>query len=480
VEQSIGRGLRLPYGKRTGQAIVDRLTIVAHDKFQEIVDYANSPDSIIRGGMKVFYIEDERSQVVVVEPEMIKRIDDGTVTTIAGAMQRKIVFDNPQEKKIAKATLEVIRDFERLPRSADLNKPEIRKQIIEKVQEFVAPDQRQLEGISEKMDVAGIVDKTIALRNEFSIDIPRITIQPVGEVSRGYNDFNLDISKHRLQPVDSELLIQALQRREQYRLLSGDGIIPEEKPEDYIVRGLIEFDDICYDDHAKLLYKLAGQVVTHLRSYLKDEAEVLNVLQYHQKSLVNLVHAQMQDHYTENAVAYEAVPSKGFIMLRPNYYSVPVGEAARDFRVPIADKLNIRKMVFSGFKKSLFSIQKFDSDSERRFAAILENDRDVLKWFKPGNKFFQIFFASDSSYEPDFVAETKTCKFLCEPKAANEMETEEVKKKARAAVEWCKNASIYEEKHGGKPWRYLLIPHDEIAENKTLQGLAEFFMYNEH
>jgi type III restriction enzyme len=38
VEQSIGRGLRLPYGKRTGNEAVDTLTIVSHDKFQEIVD----------------------------------------------------------------------------------------------------------------------------------------------------------------------------------------------------------------------------------------------------------------------------------------------------------------------------------------------------------------------------------------------------------------------------------------------------------
>ncbi|MFH4351749.1 hypothetical protein WAJ70_21935, partial [Acinetobacter baumannii] len=37
VEQSIGRGLRLPYGKRTGVEEVDRLSIVAHDRFQDIV-----------------------------------------------------------------------------------------------------------------------------------------------------------------------------------------------------------------------------------------------------------------------------------------------------------------------------------------------------------------------------------------------------------------------------------------------------------
>src|SRR5438093_12404613 len=48
IEQSIGRGLRLPYGKRTDVTAVDRLNIVAHDKFQEIVDEANRPDSAIR------------------------------------------------------------------------------------------------------------------------------------------------------------------------------------------------------------------------------------------------------------------------------------------------------------------------------------------------------------------------------------------------------------------------------------------------
>ena len=38
IEQSIGRGLwRLPYGRRTGIHAVDRLNIVAHDRFQEMV-----------------------------------------------------------------------------------------------------------------------------------------------------------------------------------------------------------------------------------------------------------------------------------------------------------------------------------------------------------------------------------------------------------------------------------------------------------
>lgn len=61
IEQSIGRGLRLPYGKRVGVTAVDRLNIVAHDKFQEIVDEANRPDSQIR------------MQTVVLDPDEIEK-----------------------------------------------------------------------------------------------------------------------------------------------------------------------------------------------------------------------------------------------------------------------------------------------------------------------------------------------------------------------------------------------------------------------
>ena len=277
VEQSIGRGLRLPFGKRTGVGAVDRLTIVSHDKFQEIVDYANSPDSVIRGGLKVVYVSDERSRLVVVEPEIINRIVETPAANgeVEGIGKQRFLFETPGEKEAAKATIEVIRrEFERLPRSEDLAKPEIQEQIVVKVKEILTPVQRELEGVVEQVDVAKVVSKTVVLYRELSIDIPKITVQPVGDVKRGYREFRLDLSGVRLQPVDNEILIQELHRRQQHRLMSGTGVVPESRSDDYLVRGLIDFNDICYDDHAELLYKLAGQVVAYLRSYLKNEDEV--------------------------------------------------------------------------------------------------------------------------------------------------------------------------------------------------------------
>ena len=145
MEQSIGRGLRLTYGKRTGVAAVDRLTIVSHDKFQEIVDYANSPDSIIRGGLKVIHITDEKAKPVIAPPEFVYRIEQETG---AGAMaDQPPLFGTSRERDAAKATLEVIRrEFERLPRSADLSKPEVQKEIVKKVEEILTPAHPEFSG----------------------------------------------------------------------------------------------------------------------------------------------------------------------------------------------------------------------------------------------------------------------------------------------------------------------------------------------
>jgi type III restriction enzyme len=48
-----------------------------------------------------------------------------------------------------------------------------------------------------------------------------------------------------------------------------------------------------------------------------------------------------------------------------------------------------------------------------------------------------------------------------------------------AAIRWHADATTHEIKHGGKPWAYLLIPHDAIADNKTLQGLTATFTFKD-
>ncbi|MCC7172450.1 MAG: DEAD/DEAH box helicase family protein [Planctomycetes bacterium] len=479
VEQSIGRGLRLPYGELTGVEAVDTLTIVAHDHFQAIVDYAKRPDSVIRREMKIKYVEDRRLKPIAIQPEIDRQIagDPPVVPPAAGAPTQPRLFDTEAERRVARVTLEVIREFERLPRSAELQAPEIQRQVTERVAAQLGPAQQSLEGVVETVDVAATVAKTVELRNRLSIDVPRVTVQPKSEVTRRYAAFTLDLTSVRMRPVPHEILIETLQKGEQRHLNSGTGVVAEDRIENYLVRGLADCDDISYDDHSDLLFGLAGQGVAHLRRYLPNEEDVLNVLQYHQDSLVRLIHSQMQSHFEESSVEYEARVGVGFVSHEPSMASMQDSEKVRNFKDPVANASGIRGMAFGGFAKCLYGVQKFDSNPERTMAVVFERDKDVLKWFRPRRADIRIHYSGDDTYEPDFIVEASAAKYIVEVKAEGDLADPVVVAKANAAATWCEHASKHALEYGGKPWSYLLVQDSVVAENKSLAGLAASYTY---
>ncbi|MGC9261464.1 MAG: DEAD/DEAH box helicase family protein [Phycisphaerae bacterium] len=480
VEQSIGRGLRLPYGKRTGVMDVDRLTIVSHDKFQEIVDEARRGNSIIRAGVVIGRDIPTERQIAVVIPSNLEMAITGAPAP-AGLTVRPMgnLFETPQQRRAGQAALEIIGQLERQGHPPDLNNADVLADLARKVAVAMTPAQGELIGVLEPMDIGHVVETTVALCREMSIQIPRIMLLPKGDVTAGYRDFDLDTSSVHLQPVAKDILIQHLRDSTQHRLVSGDGTVEEHRLEDYLVFGLIDYNDICYDQHSTLLYKLSGQMVEHLKSYLKDDDAVRNVLQYHRRMLVELIHTQMQEHFYQNHAGFDVHTAAGYTTLRPGNYSMAAGETVRNFRDTVEQRILIRGMLFGGFSKCLYPAQKFHTDTERKFSVVLENDKEVQKWFKPNRSDFQIHLPGGASYEPDFVVETRTTKLICEPKAANEMDSVDVTTKASAATQWCQYATQHEGKNGGKPWTYLLIPHDAISENKTLAGLAAAYTYRD-
>ena len=481
IEQSIGRGLRLPYGVRTGVTAVDRLNIVAHDRFQEIVDEANKPDSPVRLTQVILdpATDLQPTRTVIAQPTLLAKLTPPAPTPpgVTPGKAAQPMFATEQERKIAEIAVKVIQQHESLPQVSYLQQADVQADILHDVAAaYVAPAQTELAGVVEKPDIAAVVAKATRLVIDQTINIPRIVVVPTGDVTSGFNSFKVDCSSIHLQPVSRDLLIQHLRTAKQEFLQNLAGQMKEARPEDYLVRALIDFDDICYDDHADLLYDLTGQVVQHLRSYL-SEADAVNVLQYHQHQLAALIHSQMQspEHRWEKATGYKATVSKGFSLLKPNAYTAGATDEIKPFRMTLPDPTNIRRYLFGGFAKCLYDSQRFDVDTERRFAMILEDDGEVMKWFKPARGQFQIYYNKDAAYEPDFVVETKKQLFLCEPKRADQLQNPEVLAKKAAASEWCKYATEHAMQHGGKQWSYLLIPHDAITGNMTLEGLASRF-----
>jgi type III restriction enzyme len=300
-------------------------------------------------------------------------------------------------------------------------------------------------------------------------------VAPKGAVKTGFRSFILDLDAMKYPAVSDELWIQHLRTSQLEIVALGRDGIEEARLEDYVVNGLMDFDDISYDEHADLLYDLAGQTLRHFQTYLSEE-ETRKVLRCYQRDIARFIHSQMQSHYWEEAAEYEVKVSKGFTELKESAYSYPVGEPPVDYRVSPSDKGNMAKYLFGGFMSCLYPVQKFDSEAERKLAMILE--RDALKWFKPAKGQFQIFYrhgADYLEYQPDFVAESTDEIFMLEPKASNQMDDLIVLAKKEAAVKWCANASNHAQSYGGKRWRYVLIPHNEIVANITLEALAGRF-----
>ncbi|AGX87367.1 DEAD/DEAH box helicase [Candidatus Symbiobacter mobilis] len=502
IEQSIGRGLRLPYGKRTGVAAVDRLHIVAHDKFQEIIDEANRGDSPIRLQQLILDAPsaDDRTVSVqvgsntmarlglaeapVVSPAIANKTTGGSVTQPCMAPTHAPVFATEAEKEAARVTMDVIGTYEvqrdLVPTSAALRMPEVQRMIVAEVAERLKPvagtTGNLLAGVDEAApawDLSAVVAKTTEIVVQQTIDIPRIAVVPKGDVTTGFHPFTLDVQQLHLQPGRREIVIQNLHTNEQDTLATGIGI-QEQRPEDYIVHALVDFDDIDYVTHAALLYDLAGQMVRHLQSYLTVE-ETISVLDRERRWIAREIHAQMMAHCWEQATGYEVQVHRGFTQLKPCHYTATAGQTAHHFRGTVAETSRIKQMLFGGFARCLYPLQKFDSDTERRFAIILE--RDASKWCKPAKGQFQIFYklgTEQPEYIPDFVAETDSTIFLVETKAHSDIHTQEVQAKAAAAVQWSKHAAHFTASVGGKPWKYLLIPHDEVHESRRLIDFLRF------
>ena len=485
IEQSIGRGLRLPYGKRTGVTAVDRLNIVAHDKFQEIIDEASKSDSAIR--MQSMVIDPDqlgkKTVTVVSQSQLATKLGlepaQVTSSTDLAAKDEKPAFAKPEEQQVAQIAYQVIRNLENqpqtLPTVEHLKKPEVQAAIVKAVEEQRRPSQLELEGVTEKPNIATVVAKTVDLVTQQTIDIPRILVVPMGEVKAGFKPFTLKLDALKYPAVSDELWIQHLRTNKLEVLALGRGGMEETRLEDYVVSGLVDFNDISYDDHAELLYELAEQTVKHFQTYLSEE-DTRKVLRCYQRDIARFVHAQMQDHYWEDASGYEVKISKGWTELKPSAYTLTAGQPVANYRVAPSDKSNMAKYLFGGFEHCLYAVQKFESDAERKLAVILE--REARKWFRPAKGQFQIFYKSGSDhpeYQPDFVAETKDAIYMLEPKMRSELDAVDVLAKRDVAVKWCKHATAHAATHAGKAWTYLLIPHDAITENMTLAGLAKQF-----
>jgi type III restriction enzyme len=480
TEQTLGRGLRLPYGRRTGNEMVDTLTVIAHDSFDRVIEEAKQDSSII--AMKSLTIgaggdiEPGKREVIEIPPPYVQKPYEGP-KEFQDFFSGQAPYEPPQPEVAAaqETVMTLIRDkYERqLSGLGDLRKPEVQKRIADDYRKATAAAQGRLDGVLPEEDIEQLVAQIAGAIAENTIEIPEIVVLPSREVNFWFEEFDLsDLDQIRQRPSGDTLLIRNLRTDAQRELARSIDGPKEERPENYIIRHLIAYPEVDYDKHSDLLYKLCGQMVERLRGYLANEDEVEAVALEHGRKLAEFIFQQMRFHFKETPVEYRAKRVRSFRMLKPQQAQFdpkrvkPLGEPAEPLSAT-------KSFLFTGGKKTPYPVNRFDSDPERRLAHAMDSDRfpEVLKWLRPAAGQFTIEYDRNRRYDPDFVVECSDCKMIIEVKASDRMSDADVQEKARAARKWVDVANGFVDEADGKAWHYVLLDEKDVSHSLTFQSL---------
>lgn len=462
--QTIGRGLRLPFGEQTGNEDLDSLDIVAHDHYRELVDEIKSSD--------IFKYRDLDNTTV----EPTESVDVSGVADEGQMNLFDLAFVDAGVKSFAevqnpKTQLEIYQEYlknfvaiQNKKKTEDTNQMSIFD---------YQPDMAEGTGSSSSAEpetqpvVAPKTGKQPLSKEEFvkavteysakAISVPKILVQTTSEVKfdrfevkRTIADFEVAMAKiERFDAVNQQLL----------SLVDAQILEVNDAMNTLACMLLDAISELSYDD-ADFVIDVVEQYLSQIPG---DEENKRRIVRRYATLIVSDIRKQVYEHMDKKTEDVHIV-QKDLILFRKFVKNVK-DEGKVKFDKPFLDKSNIKKYLFTGYKKSYYPANAFDSDTERIFSVILEEDPDVIRWIKPPLNQLGLFWKAGQQYNPDFLVETSSGKFMVEVKAANEVAQEEVVSKAREGIKWCEFASTADPDH--KKWEYKLISDDNIHFGNT-------------
>ena len=479
IEQTIGRGLRLPYnGERTGVEKVDKLTVVAHDNFNRVITAAQDPNSILNKLKFVEISEEElkdRTEVVTVTSVITQQIqkEQEAISQIQDVKQREERQAIVDAKKILVDVIPTFNTHTAVKKLEDLTKPEVRKEVMEAVEKKLNTGQLNVFAPVIAKEAEAMYETLVTAIKDRTIEIPRMDLVQ-GEVIASFEDFDLTPGTLHYQPLQEEIVVVGIGAGNQsYDTIPVQVGVDYGNPSRLLVSELINFSEIDYDENADLLHKLARQALEEIEQQLPDKKDLRKTVFQFRKLIAQQVYNQMMQHFRLHEPDYIKPNVRPFTEILPWNFTALKNAGRKDYRDDHFPAIDAPKHLFSGFTKACHFEYKFDSRTEQTLSFILENDATVQKWLRPAPNQMRIWWHHNTKlYEPDFITETSDCIYMIEAKAANEIESPEVKEKTIAALKYCHYATEYTTANGGKPWKYVLIPHDRVLKNSSFMGIV--------
>ena len=458
--QTIGRGLRLPFGFITGNEDIDTLDIVAHDHYRELIDEVKNSDVFRHRNLDDDFVEETElvqvsapvsegqvslfddlfTQVQVpsytvaaTDEEVQDRLYESYLKSFAPKKERatdngdmQLSLFDPVEDTVTPAIVETPADTATdAPVKPSTGKPIGKKEFVEKIREYsakaVAVPKVAIQVSSTFRLSPFVVKRTIA---DFDLAASRI------ERFDTINKQLLASFDAEMLGVDDALNTLACMLLDQVSELSVDDA-------EYIldiVSQYLDTIDASEDDKKKIVRRYAVVIIDDIKRQIYAHAEVQNQYIY--------------------SIERNLIVFKPFVKNMKKDGRVP-------FKKPFTDASNIKKYLFTGYKKSYYPENVFDSDAERIFSIILEEDAEVIRWIRPPANQLGIFWQAGQQYTPDFLVETANGKYMVEIQDFHDAERKDVLAKAKEGVKWCQYATLADPDK--KAWAYRLITDNNIA-----------------
>lgn len=491
--QTIGRGLRLPFGEITHVEEIDTLDIVAHDHYREIIDDIKDNPVFKKRNLDDEDIPETEAVKVeaVVQDQQISIFDDmfkdanvksfqeidtnKDIDNLYEAYQKAYVKKAAPKKKDSKPDGQIT-IFDLFGSGDDTNSVDtgskeeqaptdttVSQDNIDITVELNEPSKSNV----PELYVKEIFKQKVEEFKKVAISVPKISISYSSSiefksftVKRNVMDFDVAASKiERYDAVNNRLL----------QTLDADPLMVDDSENTLACSLLESIPEFSYDD-ADLILDVVEQ---YLRLIDGDDETKKRIIRRYATVIVEDLQQQIyasKEEHTEFIynVQQDLIVFGSFAKTKLKHVYGKLG-----YKKEVADKKNIKNYLFEGYRKSYYPVNSFDSDDERRFAVVLEDDEDVVRFIKPPLNQLGLFYRAGKQYNPDFLVETKNCKYMVEVKAANQVNNEDVQEKARAGVKWCECASKVDA--DGKEWKYRLVSGEDIIIGNTLKyilGLA--------
>lgn len=460
----------MPYGKRTGDKLVDSVTITAHDKFDEIISEAQSGDSIFNADGIIYADYEQKKKIAVVQLSIDTDKERADILEAAG-----LDSTNEENRQTYNTAKQIITNAVQQHIKKANNKV-----TLSQVREAVERDHG--EQFREDTDLQKIIELMFGVTGNNIVDriqektmfIPKIRTEQIGKEQYIIQDFDLDLSNMVYVPIRNDLLVKnMIDSLEETYTLKGRVIdYNTEKPEKLLVDWIRKINEIDYEKCPKLIQKIVLQFLTHYRAkYTEQEVRSMCIMEH--QDIIEKFKTQLIQHL---AVKYDGIVDivTGIETIVQGYY-VDISDGVQNIAVAPKTGQSIKSIVYEGSRKSITDYSKFDSNPERLFALACDNSDEVIWWLRPAAKQFNITYNRGHEYRPDFVVETSDKYYLVEIKDREKVNDPKVLAKKERAIQYCKVATEYNKAHAHKGFEYLFIPDDQISSSSSFNTLLARF-----